>query len=1235
MKNNRIFIFSFLFILILFAKNLSGDQLTGGNITYICIGPNEYEFTMEIFQQCGGASMLLRENIAFKNSCGWVNPLGVRFDLLDPITENLCTGAALSCTSEIPQLCPSSSSSSTCNGGNVPGMRKYTYKGRVTLPGTCDAWTVSYSMCCKNSPQNVSSPDFYMETTMYTATEPCNNSPVPTSRRIPYLCENQTVKYSHGVIETDGDSLVYSLISAKSNAATNSNYNPGYTALSPIPGISINSVTGQINVIPGTAGNYTVVVKVEEYRNGLIIGTTMLENQFVVRSCLNNIPDANAGDISNLTGSAIKTGPYTIEMCEGTNFVFDAVFTDAADSLSITSNIYDVLPGSSLTVTGTNPLTATISWTAPPASFKNNTTFTITVSDNSCPIPGMQTMSYDIKVLETIYAGSDAYFCLAGDSIQLNVIGGTTFSWTPAGGLSCTNCPDPIATPNATTNYIATSDLSNSCKNVDTVIVYLVPDFSLDLNPASADICKYDSVQLHIVTDAVFAPYTYQWTPSYGLTRTDIAAPFAKPENHTTYYVVVTSDTGCTLRDSIEITIAGVSPRLYAVANDTNICEGEQVQLDALFGCGITPVPCSGPGSTSIIGTGNIVLPAGQWPSPYFNTMMGARQQFLYYASELKAMGVRNKITALAFDIANLNESTLTYNDFEIRIRCTSDTSLSTASWATGLHTVFPAQDITITNGWNTHQFSDFFEWDGVSNIIIETCFNNSSVTQNASTRSTFMEGGLTVTFFGANDQDVCYKGNPTGTIFRPNIQLTHCEIPLTNYTFLWTPEKSLSDDTVNNPIATPETTTTYILNVSADGCTSTFPITITVTPSPHVYAGADKHTCPGTPVNLNATATNPTGTIVYFWNNSSSLNDSTILNPEATPNVTTDYIITVINDSGCTATDTVIVFVNEITQNVQTKPVTCFQGSDGAILINVTGGSGSYTFTWIQAGLANNNPKNLPAGNYGVTITDNDPNCTYSEEIQIALFQPPAMDAELLKEDELCGLENGSVTVKSINNGMPPYTYSWNGSPAGSNNYKNNLTSGTYSVLITDWYGCTTESSIRIERVKISPDFKYEKTICNQIQFLNLYGDTLSSLWNFGDGKTSNDNSPLHTYQINGNYTVMLIINPQLVCADTAWTVIQFESSVIADSLFIPNVFSPNGDGKNDYFEIIEVLNPCKIINQLTIFNRWGKKVYETKASPLKWDGIKNEDVFPNGIYFYRLEGEGFNKAGSVTLLR
>ena len=171
---------------------------------------------------------------------------------------------------------------------------------------------------------------------------------------------------------------------------------------------------------------------------------------------------------------------------------------------------------------------------------------------------------------------------------------------------------------------------------------------------------------------------------------------------------------------------------------------------------------------TITVGTGTVVNTANSYPSPYSNYYWGSKHQFLVRASELTASGaVAGNISSLAFDVAGVQGTALV--DFTIGVRSTIDTALS--SIQTGFTQVFSAASYTESVGWNTHQFSAPFFWDGFSNIIVETCFNNSGFTSNAIVNQSTLAYDATI-YFRADAPGVCASTNSTGTFTnRPNMQ--------------------------------------------------------------------------------------------------------------------------------------------------------------------------------------------------------------------------------------------------------------------------------------------------------------------------------------------------------------------------------------------------------------------------------------------------------------------------------
>ena len=110
---------------------------------------------------------------------------------------------------------------------------------------------------------------------------------------IPYICRKQLTEYNHGVIEPDGDSLYYYLVSPLTAAGSAIPFSAGYykdTPVSVCDTFKVNATTGQLSFTPDIVQNSVVALKCEEYRAGILIGHTTRELQVVVEECTNAIP---------------------------------------------------------------------------------------------------------------------------------------------------------------------------------------------------------------------------------------------------------------------------------------------------------------------------------------------------------------------------------------------------------------------------------------------------------------------------------------------------------------------------------------------------------------------------------------------------------------------------------------------------------------------------------------------------------------------------------------------------------------------------------------------------------------------------------------------------------------------------------------------------------------------------------------------------------------------------------
>ena len=176
--------------------------------------------------------------------------------------------------------------------------------------------------------------------------------------------------------------------------------------------------------------------------------------------------------------------------------------------------------------------------------------------------------------------------------------------------------------------------------------------------------------------------------------------------------------------------------------------------------------------SFHIIGTDTIRNSTTSYPSPYGNWYWGAKNQFLIRASELQASGMSaGDIYSISFDVHSA--ATTSLDNFELSLKLTTDTDIS-AGIQTGLTSVYGPQSYADVNGWNLHDFQTPFYWDGTSNIIIETCFNNTSWSNNGNAIMNMSSYSYESSCFRRSDNmNVCSSTWTNGDEYeRPNVKI-------------------------------------------------------------------------------------------------------------------------------------------------------------------------------------------------------------------------------------------------------------------------------------------------------------------------------------------------------------------------------------------------------------------------------------------------------------------------------
>ncbi|MDG1333818.1 MAG: T9SS type A sorting domain-containing protein [Crocinitomicaceae bacterium] len=462
--------------------------------------------------------------------------------------------------------------------------------------------------------------------------------------------------------------------------------------------------------------------------------------------------------------------------------------------------------------------------------------------------------------------------------------------------------------------------------------------------------------QMTVTTSYGVAPLTYLWSDSS--TNDTLFNAIAGA------YCVTIVDANM---DTVIICDTITEPSLIqaSLSSTEIVCIGDStgmVSLDSIWGgvpivqdCGLSILPCDSIGSVVQADTSTAFQNADtQYPAIFGNWFWGARHQFIYRANELAAAGyLAGNIDSIGVPIIGLSTSTLVYENFTMKMGCTEDSVLS-ATWIEGLTEVYPPNTIGVAVDTIWLQFPQPYFWNGSSNLVLETCFNNSSFTRNTITHQTDV-GYQASHYYRGDNATVC--GNTATTGFsnnRPNLLFGNCSAtpPAIPYDLVW----STADTNVAMISGLPAGT--YTLDITdASGCTVSDSATIlNNTPISGVLDG---DFCEGDTFTADAGA----GFDSYVWSNGDTTQTTVI--SAAGP-----YDVTVTDSIGCVSSDTIDVVENPSMTLSATSMDEMF-GNDGSIDLTVTGGTPTFTYQWDNGAGTTEDPTGLASNDYTVIVTD------------------------------------------------------------------------------------------------------------------------------------------------------------------------------------------------------------------------------------------------------------------------
>ncbi len=585
--------------------------------------------------------------------------------------------------------------------------------------------------------------------------------------------------------------------------------------------------------------------------------------------------------------------------------------------------------------------------------------------------------------------------------------------------------------------------------------------------------------------------------------------------------------------------------------------------------------------------SGNATLGAGalvsatitsfEGTSPYAYHYGNYKHQMLITAGELAAAGITaGNITSVAFDVATAGSPVANFNNFNITLIPTTQAAV-TATFVTGGTPVFSAASVTPVVGINTYTFTTPFVWDGTSNVIVQTCYNNNNSGVNASTaevrydntsfvsHTIYRVDGIQTGVCGAASGNVSNDGPITSK--RPKMILGY-----------------------NSGCQSPRTAVTATINALPAAAISpaTGPVEI----------------CQGNNTTLTAS-----GGGAYHW-----LNANGPIPGAQSATLTTGaagaYSVVVTAATGCTDTsDAIAVQVNPL-------PIVAI-GSDTAICADYTltlnAGNPTATYLWDNGSTSQTRAVNA-TGLYYVTVTDTN-SCVKSDSIHIVANPLPVVN--LGNDTAFC--QGNSLT---LNAGNPGAHYLWNN---GTTNQTLTVsTTGNFSVVVTDNNACKNSDNINI-LVKSAPSgtinavygdtATYTFSVLNA-QFVQQY------TWNFGDGTPSVNGAVVqHRFAHNGLYLVTLNLGGE--CNDSlgrSVTVDVFDANGGTGIVKIDNpedlLLYPN-PARNQI--TIENKNGLKLLN-ITAYNLLGQVVYNRKAESNDKHQMTISGIAP-GMYTLKIE--------------
>jgi len=902
-----------------------------------------------------------------------------------------------------------------------------------------------------------------------------------------------------------------------------------------------------------------------------------------------------SGSGSNPTG--LTAGQYNVTISDAHNCrILDSiVLTQPASALTVTTSHTNV----SCNGGSDGILTINVSGGTPPYSFLGNPvpagttvisnrtagTYAGNVLDaNNCSVAVSETITE--PTLLTLSEQHVNATCFGGTqgSVDLTVNGGTTpytYSWSNG------SAAQDLTAIQAGTYTVTTNDL-NLCSATLTVSI-TEPAAPVMVVAVINATCFGGSGSATANPSGGNAPFTYVWSGTGGTTGQTVAKPAGN------YTVTATDASTCQQTASLIIT------------------EPADITISEVH----TNISCFGNA------TGDITLTPGGGTGPNYTYA---------WNPNVSNSNIANLLTAGTYNITVTDQANCTKIS---SIILTEPAQPVTINIQSNNISCFGANDgsITITTSGGTSPYN--YTWNpnittgnSVSNLgpgnyaITVSDANGCSVNPNV----TLTEPSQPLSVTSTQTNLTCYQSND-GTA---SVVATGGTVP---YAFTWSP--NVSSTFSANGLAAGNYDLTIIDN---NGCTVD---TVFVVTQPTQLTTSETHVnvlCNGNLTgSVTITANGGTPGYTYNWNPNLSAIDNATNIPAGI------YSVTVTDANACTAVQTAIVTEPPLlTLSATTVDVLCNGTATGIINSSANGGVPNYSFSASNGtnsyNSANGQFGNLFSGTYGVLVTDQN---ACSATTTATVNEPAALADVVNVTPATCyHYADGQIAVAAVG-GVAAYNFSLSNGDVSSTGNFTGLSADIYTFTITDANGCTfTDSGIVTEPDSVLIDVTptpVEVKLGNTLQLSTTTNQTgsITYSWTPAFGLSCYD-CPNPVFDGVYSQPYLVVATTTDGCRGTS----NFTVTVIPNyDVFIPNAFTPNGDGVNDFWQIFGNMPAIKQIDVM-VFNRIGEKVFQSNDINFKWDGTYQGKDAPPGVYSYVAKFVWLNNhsdnryKGTVTLL-